>query len=43
MEFFWGGLMVVNLDRQMDIPWEMSNWPWVGDMEGDLVKGFEWV
>ena len=43
MEFFWGGWMGVNLERQMDIPWEMLNWPRIGDLEGDLVKRFEWV
>ena len=35
--------MVVNSKRQMEILWEMSNEPQIGDLEGDLVRKYKCV
>ena len=43
MELYWGGLMGVTSERQADIFWEMLNGPWLGGLEGDLVRKSEWV
>ena len=35
--------MGVNSERHMNISWEMLNVPYLGDLEGYLVKNSEWV
>ena len=35
--------MGVNSERRVEISWEMSNEPRLGDLEGDLVRKYGWV
>ena len=43
MDIYWGGWMGVNSERRVEISWEMSNEPRLGDLEGDLVRKYGWV
>ena len=33
----------VNSGRQMNFPWEISNGPYLGDLEGGLVRNSTWT